>query len=245
MERDLAIRTPESITIRYELAGIGSRFLAVFADLIIQVVTVIVIAIAFSLANIGDHGLVRALHIPAKAASATLTALVIFGLFAIFFGYFIVAEWRFNGRTIGKRMIGIRVVRDGGGPIDPLASIIRNFIRVLEAGLFFYGISAIVALFSKENKRLGDYAAGTIVVRDARMDRSTLAYDPVRAASDPLRPAERGLLDRYVERRGSLAKEARSRVAAEIAVRIRPRFPDLSATEGDDDAFLIRAAAVR
>ncbi len=245
MERDLAIRTPESITLRYELAGLGSRFLAVFADLVLQILVVVIVAIVAAILHVRQSGITAALHLPAAAANAVLLALAIAGIFVVFFGYFIVAEWRFNGRTIGKRLVGIRVVRDGGAPIDPLAAIIRNFVRVIEAGLFFYGISAIVTLVSKENKRLGDYAAGTIVVRDAKMHRAALRYDPAAAANDPLPSAERILVDRYLERRSGLSREARTRIAAEIAARVRPLMPAIAAAEGDDDAFLVRAATTR
>ena len=80
-----------------------------------------------------------------------------------------------NGQTPGKRALGIRVVRDGGFPVDAGASILRNIIRVIEMSLGFYVVSAIVMLVSPENKRAGDYAAGTIVVRDSADEVPTLA----------------------------------------------------------------------
>jgi hypothetical protein len=113
----------------------------------------------------------------------------------------------------------------------------------LEAGLFFYGLSAIVTLISKENKRLGDYAAGTIVVRDATMDRATLAYDPTEAVNDPLPRAERALVDRYLERRAQLSRDARARIAREIADRVRPLAPTAQYPGEDDDAYVVRVAS--
>ena len=86
----------------------------------------------------------------------------------VFFGYFIIFEAAWNGQTPGKKLLGMRVVRDGGYPIDFGASLIRNLIRVGEQILGYYLLAAISMLLSPENKRLGDIAAGTIVVRDAR-----------------------------------------------------------------------------
>ncbi|MBV9271246.1 MAG: RDD family protein, partial [Candidatus Eremiobacteraeota bacterium] len=75
-------------------------------------------------------------------------------------------EALWQGQTPGKKLLGIRAMRDGGIPIDFTSALVRNLIRVGEASLGFYALSAISTLLSPENKRLGDYAAGTIVVRD-------------------------------------------------------------------------------
>ena len=87
----------------------------------------------------------------------------------LFFGYFIIFEALWNGQTPGKKALGIRVVRDGGYAIDFGASLVRNLIRVGELLIGTYTLSAVAMLLSPENKRLGDIAAGTIVVRDARL----------------------------------------------------------------------------
>ena len=101
---------------------------------------------------------------------AILIALAVLAIFMLFFGYFIAFEWLWNGRTPGKRALGIRVMRDGGFPVDFTSSLIRNVVRILEFGLAFYAISALSTLLSPQNRRLGDFAAGTIVVRDRFAD---------------------------------------------------------------------------
>jgi hypothetical protein len=123
-------------------------------------------------------------------------------------------------------MLGLRVVRDAGSPIDAGASVIRNLVRIVETSLGFYAVSAVVALLSPENKRLGDYAAGTIVVRDASAGLPTLAalIDDERAPDDGLDRADRLLVDRYLERRASLDAGASAVVAAAIAARVRPKL---------------------
>ena len=161
MERSLEVRTGESIVIRYELAGLGSRFLAMFIDFTFQIAAAFVVVVGgLILASILGYSVARQL-----GTSVAIAALAVV-LFLIFFGYFIIFETIWNGTTPGKHLIGIRVVRDGGFPLDFMGAVIRNVIRSLEFSLGFYAISAIVVLISNENKRLGDFAAGTIVVRD-------------------------------------------------------------------------------
>ncbi len=245
MERELAIRTPESITILYELAGLGSRFLAVFLDLLVQLVAGLLIYGGFALLTYRAVGGRRVTDFAEHTGQSVVTAIITAATFLLFFGYFIVAEWRFNGRTVGKRIIGIRVVRDGGYPLDFLASAIRNLVRILEAGLGFYAVSAIVTLFSRENKRLGDYAAGTIVVRDVAIAPS-LPFTNTIPATPILDAAELARVDLYIDRRAQLSRSARARVAARIAEPLRARIVnDSSLTALDDDALIVRLGQSR
>jgi uncharacterized RDD family membrane protein YckC len=257
MERSVEVATGESVAFSYELAGLGSRFFAVFIDLVIQVSVavigglIIVWAVtAFPLPAGGLHtGSSQSSGPQAeKIGEAILTALFIFAGFMLFVGYFIVFEWRWSGRTPGKRLLGIRVVRDGGFPVDFTAAVIRNVVRIFEASFGFYAISAVATLLSPQNRRLGDMAAGTIVVRDSRFERTTAASlrgdgreredDVVRA----LTPAERELIRRYVERRKNLSLDARTTVAAQIAATIRPKL-EVSFDHIDDDHLLVHLAA--
>ncbi|MDP9016790.1 MAG: RDD family protein [Candidatus Eremiobacteraeota bacterium] len=236
MDRTLAVRTPESIAFSYDLAGLGSRFLAMLLDLLAQVtITGLVI---WALVAISGHS-----PPPAKLTSAEekLTqsiaiAIIIFMVFTIFFGYFIIFEAAWNGQTPGKRLIGIRVVRDGGYPIDFMSSLIRNLVRTLEFGIGFYLLSAITSLASQENKRLGDYAAGTIVVRDSGIVAPTFPTQNS-APSIPASDEERALVARFIERRSALLPARRAELAQQIAAMFRPRLSaDLA---GLDDEKLI------
>ncbi|MDE2481291.1 MAG: RDD family protein [bacterium] len=237
MDRTLEVRTPESIAFSYELAGLGTRFLAIAIDLCIQIG--IVIAVAFGFYEIGVHAS-KGSHANDDAASNLAIALVVVLVFLIFFGYFIIFEALWHGRTPGKRLLGIRVVRDGGYPLDFTAALVRNLIRVGEFSLGFYAISIVAALLSRENKRVGDLAAGTIVVRDARMDVEVsslreLANEPVYAATAYVTGEERALIKRFLDRRDALLPERRTALAASIAERIRPRLPaDLQRLDDED-----------
>ena len=243
-------RTGESIGIRYDLAGLGSRFLAVVLDLAIQLTIGVALVVALSLLARTFTPLADTFGTAAfltKTGRAIVGAVGIVLLFGLFFGYFIIFELWWSGRTPGKRALGIRVVRDAGFPIDVGAAVTRNLVRILEFGAGFYAVSAIAALLSRQNKRLGDVAAGTIVVRDAPADAGAIDAFLAREAppDDGLTADERAWIERYVLRRAALDPAARVRLAAEMAERIRPNlraaFDHLS-----DDELLIhlgRAAA--
>lgn len=231
MERTLEVRTGESIEIRYELAGLGSRFLAVALDLAIQVGVTIAFLLMLALIS-GPLAAASGALPPAagnlgKTARAVVGAVGVLALFVLYFGYFIIFELWWSGRTPGKRALGIRVVRDAGFPIDVGSAVIRNLVRVLEFGLAFYTFSAVSALLSRQNKRLGDFAAGTIVVRDGR-SASAATIETYLARETPdddgLTPAQRDLAERYVTRRAQLEFHARERLAAQLAASLRPHL---------------------
>jgi uncharacterized RDD family membrane protein YckC len=213
--------------------------LALAIDMLWQIGTLMLISWALFAA---------ATHAPDRArASVTISgsvaiAIVVAVLFLVFFGYFIAFEAFWNGQTPGKKLLGIRVVRDGGYPLDLAGSFVRNLIRIGELGLGFYAVSAVVTLLSPENKRLGDLAAGTIVVRDARAQ--SLAAIRQNAAEDTLRIAllngdEHALVARFIARRADMAPQHRRALAAQIAERVRSRVSsDLQRL--DDEELLER-----
>ena len=234
VERSVDVRTGEAVAIRYELAGLGSRFLALMVDFVAQIAIVVVLVIAFSFWGATAGRLVRSANFEAWGI-----ALLVLVLFLIFVGWFIIFETWWSGRTPGKRALGLRVVRDGGFPIDAGAAVIRNLVRILEFGLGFYAISAISALISKENKRLGDFAAGTIVVRDradAVPDLDAYLSRAARAETG-LSEENRILAERFLARRDSLEPHARYRLASRIADRIRPTLR-ASYANLDDESLL-------
>jgi len=241
VERTLEVRTPESIAFRYELAGLGSRFLALAVDQAIQFAALAAIFVGLILAARAAvrHGAPP----PNELATSIAVAVLVLIVFVVLFVYFIVFEALWNGQTPGKKLVGLRVVRDGGYPIDFGASLIRNLIRVGEQLLAYYLIAAISALISPENKRLGDLAAGTIVVRDARLSApSSLrehSGEPVYSATAYLDGEERALIKRFLERRDALTDARRREIAAQLAARIRNRLPaDLARL--DDELLLER-----
>lgn len=237
MDRTLSVRTPESIAFSYELAGLGSRFLAVSVDMAIQ--TLIVIGIFAGAAAAASRTPARLAH----GGGTEGVAIVVAVLFFVFFGYFIAFEAWSNGRTPGKRALGIRVVRDGGYPLDFGGSAIRNLVRVGEIALGFYAVSAVTTILNEQNKRLGDIAAGTIVIREERAAPLRASAGDAHAPSGKRLSAmfseeELALIDRFMSRRESLGESNRGRLAAQIAEMVRPRVSrDLQRLE---DEVLLR-----
>lgn len=245
MDRTLEVRTPESIAFQYELAGLGSRFLALVVDQAIQLA--VMAAIFFGLFAALAHAPATARHTTSpealKFSQSLGLALVVIVIFVVMFGYFIVFEAIWNGQTPGKKLLGLRVVRDGGYPIDFGASLIRNLIRVGEQLIGYYILAAISAVISPENKRLGDIAAGTIVVRDARLARPADLRqrddEPAYAPTAYLSGEERALIKRFIDRRYALALDRRREIAAQLAARVRNRVPP-ELRSLDDEALLER-----
>lgn len=243
VDRTLEVRTPESIAFSYELAGLGSRFLALVVDQAIQIAVLVAIfaGILLAASRAASHPVKQVISQP--AAQSIAIAIIVFIAFVVLFGYFIVFEALWNGQTPGKKLLGLRVVRDGGYAIDFGTSLIRNLIRVGEQLVFYYLLSAISALVSKENKRLGDIAAGTIVVRDARLFEprqiSQRNDEAVYAPTAYLTGEERALVKRFLERRDALRVGRRRELAEQIAARIRDRVPPELARL-DDESLLGR-----
>ena len=229
MDRNVDVRTPESIAFRYELAGLGSRCLAVCIDLVIQFA--ILAAILWGLYYVGSRQEYRPIstHDDDLARSFAI-GLIVFVIFMIFYGYHILFEAFWNGQTPGKKMIGIRVVRDGGYPLDFGGAFLRNLVRIAEETLGFYTLAVISTLLSPENKRIGDYAAGTIVVRESRLAkpltlRDALAEGEKRSSGAYLTDDERAVIARFLERRSSLDVNRRFELSAALAARFSDRAP--------------------
>jgi len=246
VERNVTVRTPESVAFTYELAGLGSRFLAVALDTMIQGVVALIAGFLLALAAGSAPSIGAALRLSGNQVISLFLAIAIFLAFVIFIGYFMVFEAAWNGQTPGKRVLGIRVVRDGGYPIDLSGAVLRNLVRVVEA-IFSYVPAAISALLSSQNKRLGDFVAGTIVVRDRAFEVSnpkawlqgeqSLGLPPL-TAQENLTPEEWALVDRYVERRTSLPPSVVAATAARVACLLRPKVGAAAGGLTDDDLLL-------
>ena len=193
----------------------------------VAVATAVILIVALFSVPVG-RALAR-VHLDKTDYVLALTLLAL-AIFVLFFCYFILFELVWSGQTPGKRALGIRVVRDEGFPVDAGAAVIRNLVRIVEAGLGFYVISAVVTLLSPENKRLGDFAAGTIVVRDNAAEIPALASlgagddEATDVTGDGLAREDRVLIEQYLARRASLDGTAAQAIATAIAARIRPKL---------------------
>ena len=157
----LSIETPELVAIQMPLAGIGSRFIALLVDYLIWIPCILIVGKLFSFFL---PSLTAFSHISGQWA----LAIYLFLIFLFNWGYFTLFEAFWNGRTPGKRVARIRVIQRSGRPIGLFESMARNFIRYIDMLPIVvpYALGTIVIFVSRDHQRLGDLAAGTLVVRD-------------------------------------------------------------------------------
>ena len=154
-----AIDTPELVAIEMPLAGIGSRFIALLVDMILWLAGLLVLLILFTLLSPAFQAFNR-------LSAQWVKAIVIFLVFLFQWGYFTLFEAFWNGQTPGKKIARIRVIQRSGRPIGIIESMARNFIRFIDEIPTFYAVGIVAVFVTRQHQRLGDLAAGTIVVRD-------------------------------------------------------------------------------
>jgi uncharacterized RDD family membrane protein YckC len=161
-EEILDIHTPENVAFGYQVAGIGSRFLAALVDTAIIVLLQIVVFVTFFVI-LNTTGNISS----ASSFESWMIALLGLISFLFFWGYYIFFEMLWNGQSPGKRWTGLRVIRANGTPITLSESLIRNLARLVDMLPAAYGIGIITMFIDKQSRRLGDLAAGTLVVYDS------------------------------------------------------------------------------
>ncbi|HEX8599138.1 MAG TPA: RDD family protein [Chloroflexia bacterium] len=170
MDEQLTISTPEQVAFEYEMAGIGSRFVAALLDHLILGVTVLLISCAAS--AVGLMGLFsNATGDEAAGGVFLVLAILTLVIFLIIWGYFVVFETVWNGQTPGKRAGRLRVIRYNGQPIGAGEAMVRNLVRLVDFMPGFYGVGLLSMFIDKNARRLGDFAAGTIVIREGEQTR--------------------------------------------------------------------------
>jgi uncharacterized RDD family membrane protein YckC len=218
------IETPEQLRLDFAVAGIGSRFLALAIDSLIQ--TAVAVLAIIVLAIVGISG---ALALRGQASVWLLAAIGVL-FFLLFFGYFAIFEILWNGQTPGKRSIGIRVVKDSGRPLTAAESIGRNLLRIVDQLPGFYAIGIVVAILNSSNKRLGDLVAGSLVVRESSLAAIKPSWQAMPSGTGPLLGGnalsieDLALIDAFLNRRSELAPEVRSRMAWQILNQLSPKL---------------------
>ena len=157
---ELNIDTPELVDIQIPLAGIGSRFIALLVDTLIWIAGFLLL---LALLAIFLPGIAEFSNISAEWAFAIFLIII----FLLFWGYFTLFEAFWNGRTPGKRVARIRVIQRSGRAIGLIESMTRNLVRYVDMQpLPLYAVGVIAIFATRQHQRLGDLAAGTLVVRD-------------------------------------------------------------------------------
>jgi uncharacterized RDD family membrane protein YckC len=160
----LTIDTPEQVAIRFPIAGIGSRFLALLTDSVVQGIAYAILFFIFFLILTSAPRLAGI--IVNRAGEKWLIAAILLVVFLLRWGYYTVFEAFWNGQTPGKKLCKLRVIRDSGRQITFFESMTRNLIRAVDSLPGFYAIGIITMLCNRRSKRLGDFAAGTLVVHE-------------------------------------------------------------------------------
>jgi uncharacterized RDD family membrane protein YckC len=219
----LTIDTPEQTVLEYPIAGLGSRFLALLTDTLIQTVLAFFVVVVGSLIGVG-------LRIFGGLGPQWTLAIIFILIFLLNSGYFALFEIFWNGQTPGKRLAQLRVIKDDGRPIGAYEAIVRNALRLVDMLPTMYGIGLISVFLSRQSKRLGDFVAGTVVVHEktlegvrpymeTKIDETLPAIDASKVGLDEVR-----LIETFLNRRDSLEPAVRTTMAAQISNRLADKM---------------------
>ncbi len=242
MHERLIIRTPEGVSFEHELASVATRAMAWLVDLFITSVLLVLVVLGTArlITSLGGLG----------------TALTILLAFVVNWGYGAGLEWAFRGRTPGKMLLGLRVVDERGLPITFLQAAIRNLVRLVDLLPGLYGVGGVSVLLDAKARRLGDLAAGTLVVRERQAPRpasfllpgerhNSLASDPaVQLSARRITPPEREIVLALSLRREQLPlavrRELFEALADHLSRRLRVERPSFFSGE----KFVVQIAAL-
>jgi uncharacterized RDD family membrane protein YckC len=219
------IVTPEAVLLEFHTAGVASRTIAELLDLGALFLGLVIVITALNLvANLTGDGI----------GPVVLTVVGLLLTFMVIVGYPAAMETFWNGRTLGKAAMGLRVVTREGAPIRFRHAAIRAMLGVIEIWAFF-GIPAIISIIvSKRDQRLGDLVAGTLVLGQRAGRR---AAPPVQFAVpwnwesyvqsldvSPLTAEQYGVVRAVLLRAGEMSPAARWQVSTEVATSVAGRM---------------------
>ena len=241
-DTDLIVATPERVSFDYQLAGIGTRAIAQLLDLLI-------------LGGVLLGVLLAAIAVGQTGSDALAYLLAVIGSFVVTFGYFWACEAFWSGQTVGKKVFRLRAVGDRGEPMTFAQAGIRNIVRVIDFLPYAYGVGIVVLFINGKGKRLGDLAAGTIVVKDSDSlqlwqlpggrSPAPAAAPPVEPPSIPFAPASpqelvlrrldpelRRFVTSYARRRSELPLPLRAQLAGQVQAHLKAAVPEVFAERG-------------
>ena len=263
----LSIETPELVSIDLSLAGIGSRCLAVLIDYLIQGITVWIGFLLFALIFSGSAGSASP-HVNASTAYKWGVAIGIAIPFLLHWGYFTLFEAFWNGQTPGKRLMKLRVIQQSGRALGLFESMGRNLIRFIDMLPVFYFVGALCVFVNRRQQRLGDMAAGTLVVHSTPIDTPFIpAGGRTFTAASFERPVEEAptfistglqldavsrldyedlqMIDNFLARRLDLPLDVRAKLAQKLAQRMLSKMLQERPATNDETFLESLAVALR
>jgi uncharacterized RDD family membrane protein YckC len=215
-EHQLTIETPEQVALDYQIAGIGSRFMAFAIDTLYQalIFALVLLILAFTMPTIEKY--------LGRLGEDWTIAITIFFFFGLYWGYFAFFEAIWKGQTPGKRNVAIRVVKDSGRSINTFEAVSRNLLRSIDQlpGIYVFGLVSMAV--SKENRRIGDFVAGTLVVHEKSAieidaDLQDLSHSTAYIMSTAgLTATDLEVIETFLHRRLTLEEMVRSQMADRI-----------------------------
>lgn len=236
------IVTPEAVLLEFEPARLGTRSLQMVLDFAIQVAGLLLLLVLLAAVSSGFD-----------SSGALVAILYAVTFFLVIFGYPVLMETLARGRTVGMMATGLRVVTVEGAPIRFRHAAIRGALLLVDFWLTLGGIGAVVMLFNRDSQRLGDLAAGTLVLRErtaAKHDAPITflppaGWEPYAASLDPARMDEDqyGLVRGFLLRVHELSPAARAQLAVQLAHPIAVTMHHAPPPGVDPERFLICVAA--
>jgi uncharacterized RDD family membrane protein YckC len=236
------IRTPENVSFEFELAGVGSRAVAWMLDVLVMALLSTFVMILVGLLGVVFGGLAAALYFVIA--------------FLIQWGYGALSEWRFAGQTIGKRVVGVRVLQAKGSRITLIQAAVRNLVRIVDLLPALYFVGGVTALLDVHGRRLGDLAAGTVVVRQRRSPRpsavmtrvdryNSFVTDPrVVHACTRVTPPEREAMIGLALRRDKLPLAVRYALFAKLSKHLEQRLDMRRPEFFSEERFVLNLTSV-
>ncbi|MCR4435548.1 MAG: RDD family protein [Clostridiales bacterium] len=209
MRKILEIPTPENVHVDYELAGLGSRFVALIIDHLVQIGMLLLVLMAMLMGGVDFKN--------AGEYNSVVVALGIILAFVVLSGYFIFFEMIMNGQTPGKKVMKLRVIKQNGEPVSFFDSFLRNILRIVDMLPSLYLVGACFIVFTKYYKRVGDFAGNTVVVKVRKEEKpagldtllSKTPYGGEGAAVPnvyPVNDFEYGILKEFLARKDGLGE---------------------------------------
>jgi uncharacterized RDD family membrane protein YckC len=224
----IILQTPESVELEFTLAGIGNRALALALDYLLMLLFLLMFLGLWFLSSEQLFNYLDALNVNYSALGNWLIAIAILIGFFVWVGYFAFFETLWQGQTPGKRIAKIRVIRDDGRPARLPQAILRALLRPVDDTLSI-GVGMII--LSQQEKRLGDWVAGTVVIQEAQ---PIVALNRLSNQAQPLAdellqfidlsrllPDDFATIREYLQRRSLMTSQARSSFSSQLAEQVK------------------------